>query len=164
MYVNRDHEWLTIQVVCKGLEEYETSPVNTCVAIVSPDYSATIGMHVAHHLSKMGEMPDILHIEVPYPDESADYYRDKFMDPNNPNGIVSFYKYEKVILVEAGIITGGNYTFLEKVFNLHNIELITVAQYENVHSKFQCDIVGAYYDSKVAELEFYWERYNKHWD
>jgi hypothetical protein len=164
MYVNRDHEWLTTQVVCKSLEAYETSPVNTCVAIVSPDYSASIGMHVAHHLSNEGEMLDMLYIDVPYPDEAPDYYRDKFLDPNNPNGIVSFYKYDKVVLVEAGIITGGNYTFLEKVFNLHKIDLITVAQYENVHSKFQSDVVGEYYDSEVAELEFYWERYNKHWD
>ena len=145
MYVDRDHEWLTTQVVCSQLDKYKTSPVNTCMA-------------------KMGEMMYILFIDVHYPDESPDSYREKFMDPNNPSGIVSFYKYDKVILVEAGIITGGNYTFLEKVFNLHNIETITVAQYENVHSKFQSDVVGAYYDSKVAELEFYWERYNKHWE
>lgn len=164
MYVNRDHEWLSTQVVCKLLEAYETNPVNTCVAIVSPDYSASIGMHVAHHLSKDGEMMDILFIDVHYPDESPESYREKFMDPNNPVGIISFYKYDKVILVEAGIITGGNYTFLKKVFNLHKIEPITVALYENVHSIFQSDVVGAYYDSKVAELEFYWERYNKHWD
>ena len=163
MYVTRDHEWQTIQEVCKKLEAIETSPLDTCVAIVSPDYSSTVGMHIAHHLSKDGEMLDIKGIDVPFPDEPTDVYYDAFLEPKGVDSVRRFAMYKRVILVEAGIITGKNYTFLKNVFTLHNIEVITVAQYENVHSQFQSDIVGAYYDSEVEELEFYWERYNKHW-
>ena len=164
MYVTRDHEWQTIQEVCKKLEAIEISPLDTCVAVVSPDYSYTVAMHVAHHLSKGGEMLDMVNIEVPYPDESSDLYYDCFLDPKSKDGIRNFHLYKRVILVEAGIITGKNYTFLKNVFTLHNKEVITVAQYENVHSQFQSDVVGEYYDSEKEELEFYWERYNKHWE
>jgi hypothetical protein len=163
MYVDKEGEWSTIQIVCKKLEEFDTHPNDTCVAIVSPDYSSIVGMHIAHHLSKDGEMLDVKFIEVPYPDENREVYYDNFLDPKNKQGVGMFHMYKRVILVEAGIITGKNYTFLKNVFTLHGKETITVAQYENVHSETQCDVVGAYYDSKVLELEFYWERFNKHW-
>jgi hypothetical protein len=70
----------------------------------------------------------------------------------------------KIVLVEAGIITGSNYTFIVNVLtNIVDKEVITVAQYENIHSIFKCDVVGRYYNWEQEQLEFYWERENKHW-
>ena len=42
-----------------------------------------------------------------------------------------------------------------------NDDIITVALIEMNSSKFKCDYVQAYTDTIP---EFYWERYNKHWD
>ncbi len=75
-----------------------------------------------------------------------------------------FYPYKTVILVEAGVITGGNYTFMVNHLIELGFNIVTVALFENEHSKFKCDVVGEYYDSKVQELEFYYERFNNHWN
>ena len=158
MKVNREEEWITIQKVCKDLEEYGINPLNALILNVSPDYSSTISMHVAHHLSSMGEMMEIIPVDVPYPDEDPQPYRDAFIKK------LPLFTKSKLVLVEAGIISGSNYTFIVNVLtNIVDKEVITVAQYENVHSSFKCDVVGRYYDWNREQLEFYWERENKHW-
>ena len=49
----------------KILETYpDITPANTLVIMVSPDYSATVAMHIAHNLSKDGEMCDVLPIHI----------------------------------------------------------------------------------------------------
>jgi hypothetical protein len=164
MYVSLEEEKFTIVKMCELLETKKFHPSDTVVAMVSPDYSATIAMHVAHHLSADGEMLDIIPVPVAYPDEDPEPNRRTFMNVKNPYGLHAFKKYKKVILVEAGIITGNNYKYLTELFkNKTDLEVYTVAQYENVHSVYKSDFVGRYYDSEKQELEFYWERYNKHW-
>ena len=158
MKVDRQEEWITIQRVCKALEEYNINPLNTLILNVSPDYSSTISMHVAHHLSSMGEILEIIPIDVPYPDEDPQPYRDAFIKK------LPLFTKSKLVLVEAAIISGANYTFMvNSLTNIIDKEVITVAQYENIHSSFKCDVVGRYYNWDKEQLEFYWERENKHW-
>ena len=158
MKVNREEEWVTIQKVCRDLEEYGINPLNALILNISPDYSSTISMHIAHHLSSMGEMMEIIPVDVPYPDEDPRPYRDTFIKK------LPLFTKNKLVLVEAGIISGSNYTVMVNVLtNIYNKEVITVAQYENIHSIFKCDVVGRYYDWNKEQLEFYWERENKHW-
>ncbi len=160
MYITREKEWEAIEKVCSILDKNPTlTPKDAVVAMVSPDYSATAAMHVAHHLSKDGEMLNIIPVEVPFPDEDSEPYRRTFVKRTT----YEFYPYKTVILVEAGVITGGNYRFMvDHIIGL-GFNIVTVALFENKNSQFNCDVVGEYYDSNVQELEFYYERYNKHW-
>lgn len=162
MYVSRNGEWIALEILCQKLESFETDPSNTIVVTVSPDYSATVGMHVAHHLSKNGEMLPIKYIEVPYPDEDVEIYKQKFLDSSSENSIHT-YKDKKVILVEAGVISGKNYQWITNYLKEAGIKYITAALYENVFSTYKSDAVGEYYNHNIRELEFYWERHNNHW-
>jgi hypothetical protein len=150
----------------KILETYpDITPVNTLVVMVSPDYSATVAMHVAHNLSKDGEMCDVLPIHVSYPDEDVYKYVRKA-----DSDIDSWFKfsetpYKYYLLVEAGVIRGGTYTWLTKLFKKKVVgEIITSSLYENIGSKFKSDVVAEYYDDAVQDLTFYFERENKHWN
>jgi hypothetical protein len=74
------------------------------------------------------------------------------------------YKYDKIILVEAAVLSGNNYTWLSKCLKdigYKDEDIITVALLEMSSSIFKCNYVGEYVDSIP---EFYWERYNIHWD
>ena len=163
MYVSRDLEWTVLKSFCRGLEKLDTHPSNTLVVIVSPDYSATVGMHAAHHLSKDGEMLDITFIDVPYPDEDKNIYIKQMLDQTSSMGIRKFQKYKKVILIEAGVITGKNYTWITECLEVAGIDYYTAALFENIDSIYKSDIVGRYYKHSDRELEFYWEKPNNHW-
>ena len=70
-----------------------------------------------------------------------------------------------ILLVEAGVIRGGNYTWLTKLFrNKVTGNIITASLYENIGSRFQSDVVAEYYDNTKQDLTFYFERENKHWN
>jgi hypothetical protein len=150
----------------KILETYpDINPANTLVIMVSPDYSATVAMHIAHNLSKDGEMCDVLPIHVPYPDEDVyKYVRKADQDIDN------WFKFSDTVylnylLVEAGVIRGGTYTWLKKLLNKRLCgNIITTTLYENIGSKFKSDIVAEYYDDIKQDLTFYFERENKHWN
>jgi hypothetical protein len=141
----------------------ELNPSNTVVVMVSPDYSATVAMHMAHRLSKDGEMCDLMMVDVPFPDQDKLWFTmmlDRTM-------LMTSKTYENYVLAEAGIIRGGNYTWICELMEEHiprGSRIITTALFENVHSKFQSDVVGEYYDDKTQDLTFYYEEYNKHWD
>lgn len=141
----------------------ELNPSNTVVVMVSPDYSATVAMHMAHRLSKDGEMCDLMMVDVPFPDQTKDYFEILLHRTliNMPK------RYDNYVLAEAGIIRGGNYTWICELMNDYissNSRIITTALFENVHSKFKSDVVGEYYDDKTQDLTFYYEEYNKHWN
>jgi hypothetical protein len=138
---------------------------NALVVMVSPDYSASVAMHLAHGLSKDGEMCDILPIHVPFPDEPVDKYIIRAEMDLRKQLVFEEREYEHYVLVEAGVIRGGTYTWLTEVFNrvCTGSKVITVALYENIHSKFQSDIVMRYYDADEHDLTFYFEQENKHW-
>lgn len=143
----------------------DLGPENTLVLMVSPDYSATLAMHVAHALSRDGEMCSILPIHVPYPDDT-DIHRWKVKAEKDLKSYLDFEgrNYDNYLLVEAGVIRGGNYTWLTNLLRgLAHGRIITAALYENVHSKFKSDVVVNYYDDQKEDLTFWFERYNKHW-
>jgi hypothetical protein len=70
------------------------------------------------------------------------------------------------ILVEAGVIRGGNYEFLTTWMKKYlgvGIPIVTISMYENVGSRFKSDFVAEYYDDTTQDLTFWWEMNNKHW-
>ena len=162
MYVSRELEWTVLQELCRKLENLETHPSDTLVVVVSPDYSSTVGMHVAHHLSKDGEMLDMTFIDVPYPDEDKNVYIRQMLDQTNSMGIRKCQHYKKVILIEAGVITGKNYTWITECLEVAAIDYHTAALFENLDSIYKSDVVGRYYKHTDRELEFYWEKPNNH--
>lgn len=156
-----------IPELCKKIvEKYpDLTPKNTLVIMVSPDYSATVAMHVAHHLSADGEMCDILPIHVAYPDETIKNYVDRATMDLHFHFQFTDTVYTNYVLVEAGVIRGGTYTWLTNLLKKKVVgNIITTTLYENVGSKFKSDVVGEYYDDSKQDLTFYFERYNKHWN
>ena len=158
MYIDFLKEYELIQALLKRLPRVD--PDDTVVLNVSPDYSSKVAMEIAHHLSEEGNMLDMVSLEVPYPSEERDYYELKF----KKESMILPVLYDKVILVEAAVLSGNNYTWIkERLLDRGFKEecIITVALTEMNTSKFKCDYVQAYTDTIP---EFYWERYNKHWD
>lgn len=138
---------------------------NSVIVTVSTDYSAHIGMWLRHHLSNNGEICEGFGIDVPYPDEIWNKRYVEEMYETFRLHALSFQK-KTLIFVEAGIIRGGNYTYIinwvKKRLEPKKI-LITLALYENKHSIFKSDFVGEYYDNTTEDLTFWWERENNHW-
>jgi hypothetical protein len=138
------------------------NPEDTVVVMASPDYSATVAMHLAHTWSVNGDMLPIIPVDVTYPDEEPKFYIDKMRSQ-----YMDFKLYKKLVMVEAGIIRGGNWKWMldvTKEFEFDRKDITLVALCENIHSKVKSDYVGEYYDDKKEELMFYFERYNKHWE
>lgn len=139
---------------------------NTIIVTVSTDYSSFIGQYLRHALSYNREICEGFGIDVPYPDERWDEHyvtdlhnvllnKDHLWRGNDKN----------LLLVEAGVIRGGNYTFVVDYFNkLYPNKVLTLSMYENEHSKYKSDYVGSYYDDMTQDLTFWWETDNKHWD
>ena len=139
---------------------------NAVIITVSSEYSAYVGQYVRHYLSSSGEVTPGFAIDVPYPDETWDYNYQYQLDVTLKL-FESFLedKDRTAILVEAGVIRGGNYTYV--VNDLKNkypdIKIVTCALFENIHSKFKSNFVCDYYNDEVQDLTFWWEKYNKHW-
>lgn len=136
---------------------------NTVVITVSTDYSSVIGQALRHLLSINGEICDGFGVDVPYPDETWD---DKYID--ELDSIMSIYGHKlegkRILLVEAGVIRGGNYTFLDKYLNAIGVtDIYTVAMYENIGSAYISNYVGEYYNNDKQDLTFWWETDNNHW-
>ena len=157
---------LIVTLTKKVIEKYpDVSAENTLVIMVSPDYSATVAMHIAHNLSVHGEMCDVLPIHVAYPDEDEYKYVRKADQDIDAWFKFSNVEYKHYLLVEAGVIHGGTYTWLNKLLrNKLNGTIITTSLYENIGSRFKSDVVGEYYDDTKQDLTFYFEAYNKHWN
>lgn len=167
LMVNRTAEMSAIIHVTLGLSANfpHLNASNTLVLMVSPDYSATVAMHIAHELSYAGEMADILPIDVPYPDEDVAPYIEKAKLAILNHFRFSDVKYSNYLLVEAGVIRGGNYIWLTNLLKDMVVgDIVTAAMFENVNSKFKSDVVANYYDDDEQDLTFYYEKPNKHWD
>jgi len=138
---------------------------NTVIVAVSTDYSSVIAQYLRHQLSHDGEICAGFGVDVPYPDQEFD---DDFINAF----LAVFYlnlihiKDKKILLVEAGVIRGGNYTkiveLIKENLKLTN-EILTLTMFENYGSKFKSDFVGRYYDDTKEDLTFWWEKPNKHW-
>ena len=160
-FITRDKESELIDRLLTVVDSSNYNPKTTAVVMVSPDYSATVAMHLAHAWSQAGEMLPILTLDVPYPDETVDDYLNTLLARK-----LEFTKYQHLVLVEAGIIRGGNWQWILKTLGdlgFDRKQITLVALCENIHSKTKSDYVGEYYDDTEAELMFYFERFNKHW-
>ena len=164
-FITREKEWELIQRLLTIVDSSHFHPDNTTVIMASPDYSATVAMHLAHAWSRDGEMLPILPVDVTYPDEQSLPYEVKFR-----NQLADLAKHSTLpqhwVCVEAGIIRGGNWKWMLDVlyeFGYKRENITLVAMCENVLSNTKSDYVGEYYDDGTKELMFYFERYNKHW-
>ena len=159
-------EIFLIRKLEQQLLENELHADNVVIITVSTDYSSIVGQYLRHALSYKKEICDGFGIDVPYPDETwnTEYVNDlhstfkqhkKLFVDNN----------KKLLLVEAGVIRGGNYTYVVDYLNKSYMnDVITLALYENKNSVFKSNYVGEYYDNSTEDLSFWWERDNKHWD
>lgn len=138
---------------------------NTVIVTVSTDYSSVVGQYLRHQLTKNGEICEGFGVDVPYPDQTFDSkFVQEVRDMFNMHAHV--IKNKTILLVEAGVIRGGNYTKLVDLIKndlLIDEAVITLTMYENVGSKFKSDFVGEYYDDTTQDLTFWWEMENNHW-
>ena len=138
---------------------------NVLIVTVSTDYSSVIGQYLRHQLTNNGEICNGFGIDVPYPDQSFD---EKFVkEIHDMFRIHADSIGDKIILlVEAGVIRGGNYMRLVDIIkNELNITnpILTLTMFENIHSKWESNFVGQYYDNETEDLTFWWEMHNNHW-
>jgi hypothetical protein len=138
---------------------------NTIIVTVSTDYSSVIGQYLRHQLTDAGEICEGFGIDVPYPDQNFDvnFVLDILhIFIRNHKAIDT----KKILLVEAGVIRGGNYTKVVNIIKddlqLEN-QILTLSMYENKGSIFKSDYVGEYYDNETQDLTFWWEMENNHW-
>lgn len=138
---------------------------NTVIITVSTDYSSVIGQYLRHQLTFEGEICDGFGIEVPYPDQKFDLSFEADIIQMFIMNVESI-RNKNILLVEAGVIRGGNYTkvveILKDKLNSTN-KILTLSMYENEGSIFKSDYVGEYYDDKTQDLTFWWEMENNHW-
>jgi hypothetical protein len=161
--VNKELE--LINKIGNDLSEAGYTASNSIIVTVSTDYSSIVGQILRHQLSDNGEIVDGFGIDVPYPDESWDNDYHDIMIKDFRNHSYGMYG-KNIILVEAGVIRGSNYEHvvnsIYKWFGINN-NIVTVALFENISSKWQSNFVGEYYDDEFEDLTFWWERENNHW-
>lgn len=164
MFISKELESSLLESVVGSVKALELGISNDKLAVfcVSPDYSSIVGLRVLHALSKDGELPHYVFLDVAYPDdkqEQKDLYRQLF------SMMAKQYKQtlSKVILVEAAVLTGNNYKWIQEELlsaGFSKEDILTVALVELKDSIFKCDIVGQVVDDMP---EFYWEEENNHW-
>ena len=167
MYISKEIEDQAIGRVIEGLKgvmsrewgEWVTDDV--LVVCVSPDYSGIVGVRVLHGLSRDRVFPYYDCADVPFPDSSEEFVEECKLEFRLLLGQWR-QSVSKIVLVEAGILTGGNYTWMSRMIDEFGFEKpITVALVERNQSKFKCDVVGEYCEQMPT---FWWEEDNKHWD
>jgi len=138
---------------------------NTVIVTVSTDYSSNVGQLLRHALSCHGDICDGFGVDVPYPDESWDEKHVYELEQ-----LLNLYSYKlkgkKILFVEAGVIRGGNYTFLSNFLEEYlgiKDDVFYLSLFENKGSIFKSDFVGEYYDNETQDLTFWWEEENNHW-
>lgn len=158
LFISEDKEKSLIQEMTYKLKmaNLDIHPSKTCFLMVSPDYSAIVTQHLSHSLTMDEEIFHIESINVPFPDENEISYKQDFIE----NYKKWSNKWNNFVLIEAGIIRGGNYTWITELMN-HNY--YTVALCENINSKFKSNFVSLYYDDNIEDLHFWWEQPNNHW-
>lgn len=164
-FITQNEEIELTQRLGNELLEAGYNASNSCIVTVSTDYSSIVGQILRHQLSFNGEVCDGFGIDVPYPDE---VWNKKYVEEMYEMFKLHAPTFQRkgLIFVEAGVIRGGNYTYIIDWVK-RRLEpkktLITLALYENQHSTFKSDFVGEYYDDTTEDLTFWWERDNKHW-
>lgn len=161
--VSYNEEHFLISSIWSSLSKDGFDANNTVVVTVSIDYSSIVGQMLRHLLSADGEICEGFGIDVPYPDEHWDERYIKELD-----SVFAVHKdkmhNKRALLVEAGVIRGGNYTFIDKYLRENGVnDIYTVALFENTGSVYKSNYVGRYYDDTKEDLTFSWEKSNKHW-
>jgi len=164
LMITREKESELISKLLTIVDNRTFNPKDTAIIQASVDFAGTVSMHLSHAWSVEGEIIPIIPIEVTYPDETYDYVIRKFR--YDMDWHLQHFNYKKFIVIEAGIIRGGNWKWILDEFNKlgvdrNNITLVTMC--ENIHSIIKSDYVGEYYDDNTHDLTFYFEQYNKHW-
>lgn len=163
-YISRDKEFELINKLLTIIDNRSFHPKDTALIQASVEFAGIPAIHLSHAWSVGGEIIPIIPIEVTYPDETYDYVIEKFR--YDMAWHFKHFNYKKFIVVESGIIRGGNWRWILEEFAAlgvarENITLVTLM--ENIHSQIKSDYVGEYYDDEVEDLTFYFERYNYHW-
>lgn len=158
LFISEDKEKSLIQEMTYKLKmnNLDIHPSKTCFLMVSPDYSAIVTQHLSHSLTMNREIFHIESVNVPFPDEDVSEYREEFKQ----NYKKWSRKWDNFVLIEAGVIRGGNYTWITELMDNN---YYTVALCENIHSLFKSDFVSLYYDNTQNDLHFWWEQPNNHW-
>ena len=158
-------ELTLIGTLFNEVKEQGFNASNTIVVTVSGDYSSIVGQIMRHNLSFEGEIADGFTVEVPYPDQTwkDDWFLSDLYLVFRRNAIN--FEGKTLLLVENGVIRGGNYKFLTKWIaeNYPNVKIKTLTLFENKHSIFKSDFVGEYYNNDLLDLTFQWEKPNLHW-
>jgi hypothetical protein len=161
-FISREKECELINKLLTIVDNRRYDPKDTALLMVSPDYSATVAMHLCHAWSRDGDILRPIAIDVTFPDEHPDAFITRLKSQKD-----DICRYEKLVLVEAGIIRGGNWTWILDVlindFGYNRSDITLIALLENIHSKVKSDYVAEYYNDDDEDLTFYYERFNKHW-
>jgi len=165
-YINANREFELLIELRHRLLVDGINAGNTIIVTVSTDYSSVVGQYLRHALSFERDICDGFGIDVPFPDEKWDKNYITAMDLALDAHSHLFRSNKKgLLLVEAGVIRGGNYTYVTNYLKeRYDNKVLTLALCENIDSVFKSDYVGEYYDNKVEDLTFWWEEDNKHWD
>ena len=161
-FISQDQELALIQELTYKIKmsDWDIHPSKTCFLCVSPDYSSIVTQHLSHSLSMGREIFHIEAVNVPFPDEDPKQYQINF----ELNYIEWVLNWENFVLIEAGVIKGGTYTWITKIMEKFTEKnYYTVALCENINSKFQSDMVSLYYDDNNEDLHYWWEKPNNHW-
>jgi hypothetical protein len=164
-FVSQIEETELIHQMGDELLEAGFNASNSAIITVSTDYSAIVGQILRHYLSYEGEVCEGFGIDVPYPDEVwNDTYEFEMRTAFQTHKHI--FRSKIPILVEAGVIRGGNYTYVidwMRRYLGYDRKIITLTLYENYGSVFKSDFVGDYYNDETEDLTFWWERENRHW-
>jgi len=161
-FISQDKELALIQELTYKIKmsNWDIHPSKTCFLCVSPDYSSIVTQHLSHSLSMGREIFHIEAVNVPFPDEDIKKYQINF----ELNYIEWVLDWENFVLIEAGVIKGGTYTWITEIMKKYTEKnYYTVALCENINSKFQSDMVSLYYNDDIEDLHYWWERPNNHW-
>jgi len=161
-FISQDKELALIQELAYKIKmsDWDIHPSKTCFLCVSPDYSSIVTQHLSHSLSMGREIFHIESVNVPFPDEDPKKYQINF----ELNYIDWILNWENFVLIEAGVIKGGTYTWITEIMKKYTEKnYYTVALCENINSKFQSDMVSLYYNDDIEDLHYWWEKPNNHW-
>ena len=162
LFISQDKEMALIQEMTYRIKRanLDIHPSDTCFLCVSPDYSGIVTQRLSHSLSVDGEIFHIEAVNVPFPDENPLKYQVDF-ELNYAEWLLDWKKF---VLIEAGVIRGGNYTWITQTMEkFMEGNYYTVALCENIGSTFKSDFVSLYYQDSQIDLHFWWEQPNNHW-
>ena len=132
------------------MSKWDIHPSKTCLLCVSPDYSSIVTQHLCHGLSMDGECFHVEAVNVPFPDESPESYKEIFT-VNYTDWVCDW---ENFILCEAGVIRGGNYTWITDIMEKYtsNISEVVAKGATQLQRSFYLVHLGDWISFYLAEM------------